>query len=94
MMFCQMGRAQSLREIEQGLASATAHRPWQPYQLVFNRLYQRCIADAPGHKFRFRSPLLSLDATTIDLCAEVLDWVRFRRTKGAVATFDGGVLSL
>lgn len=105
MMFCQLGRAQSLREIEQGLASAegrlqqlgleaaakrstlayaNAHRPWQLYQSVFHRLYQRCWAIAPGHKFRFRSPLLSLDATTIDLCAKVFDWARFRRTKGAV----------
>jgi Transposase DDE domain/Domain of unknown function (DUF4372) len=105
MMFCQLGRAQSLREIEQGLASAegrlqqlgvegvakrstlayaNAHRPWQLYQSVFDRLYQRCMTVAPGHKFRFRSPLLSLDATTIDLCAEVFDWARYRRTKGAV----------
>jgi hypothetical protein len=105
MMFCQLGRAQSLREIEQGLTSAegrlqqlgvgapakrstlsyaNAHRPWQLYQSVFHRLYQRCADIAPGHKFRFRSPLLSLDATTIDLCAEVFDWARFRRTKGAV----------
>lgn len=105
MMFCQLGRAQSLREIEQGLASAegrlqqlgvegaakrstlsyaNAHRPWQLYQSVFHRLYQRCADIAPGHKFRFRSRLLSLDATTIDLCAKVFDWARFRRTKGAV----------
>jgi hypothetical protein len=27
---------------------------------------------------------MSLDATVIDLCAEVFDWARFRRTKGAV----------
>ena len=105
MMFCQLGRAQSLREIEQGLASAegrlqqlgveepakrstlsyaNAHRPWQLYQSVFHHLYQRCADITPGHKFRFRSRLLSLDATTIDLCAKVFDWARFRRTKGAV----------
>lgn len=105
MIFCQLGRAQSLREIEQGLASsegrlqqlgvdagakrttlayANAHRPWQLYQDVFQSLYARCHAIAPGHKFRFRSPLLSLDASTIDLCAAMFDWARFRRTKGAV----------
>ena len=105
MMFCQLGRAQSLREIEQGLASAegrlqqlglegatkrstlayaNAHRPWQLYQAVFHGLYQRCAEIAPGHKFRFRNRLLSLDATTIDLCAKIFDWARFRRTKGAV----------
>jgi hypothetical protein len=105
MIFCQLARAQSLREIEQGLASAegrlqqlgveraakrttlayaNAHRPWQLYQDVFQSLYARCRAIAPGHKFRFKSPLLSLDASTIDLCAAMFDWARFRRTKGAV----------
>ncbi len=105
MIFCQLGRAQSLREIEQGLASsegrlqqlgvdsgakrttlayANAHRPWQLYQDVFQSLYARCHAVAPGHKFRFRSKLLSLDASTIDLCAAMFDWARFKRTKGAV----------
>jgi IS4 transposase len=28
--------------------------------------------------------LLSLDSTVIDLCAEIFDWARFKRTKGAV----------
>lgn len=105
MIFCQLGRAQSLREIEQGLASAegrlqqlgvdsgakrttlsyaNAHRPWQLFQDVFGRLFERCHAIAPGHKFRFRSPLLSLDSSTIDLCATMFDWAKFRRTKGAV----------
>lgn len=105
MIFCQLGRAQSLREIEHGLASAegrlqqlgvdcpakrttlayaNAHRPWQLYQDVFHQLYGRCQTIAPGHKFRFRSRLLSLDATTIELCAEVFDWARFKRTKGAI----------
>lgn len=105
MIFCQLGRAQSLREIEQGLASAegrlqqlgvdsaakrttlayaNAHRPWQLYQHVFQSLYARCHAIAPKHKFRFRSPLLSLDASTIDLCAAIFDWAKYKRTKGAV----------
>lgn len=105
MIFCQLGRAQSLREIEQGLASsegrlqqlgvdrgakrttlayANAHRPWPLYRDAFHSLYARCQAIAPGHKFRFRSKLLSLDASTIDLCASIFDWARFRRTKGAV----------
>lgn len=105
MIFCQLGRAQSLREIEHGLASAegrlqqlgvncaakrttlayaNAHRPWQLYRDVFHQLYARCHAIAPGHKFRFRSRLLSLDSSTIDLCAKIFDWARFKRTKGAV----------
>jgi len=35
-------------------------------------------------RFRFKNPLRSLDASTIDLCLSMYDWARFRRTKGAV----------
>ena len=35
-------------------------------------------------RFRFKNPLLSLDATVIDLCAQLFDWAHFCRTKGAV----------
>jgi hypothetical protein len=104
MLFCQLGKAQSLREICGGLAScegrlahlgitapnrstlayANEHRPWQLYQAVFYQLLARCQAVAPKNKFRFKNPLLSLDATIIDLCATVFPWAAFRRTKGAV----------
>jgi DDE family transposase/uncharacterized protein DUF4372 len=67
------------------LAYANEHRPWQLYQTIFHQLLGRCQAVAKGKKkFRFRNKLMSLDATVIDLCAEVFDWARFRHTKGAV----------
>jgi hypothetical protein len=67
------------------LAYANEHRPWQLYETVFHQLLGRCQALAKGKKkFRFRNKLMSLDATVIDLCAEVFDWARFRHTKGAV----------
>jgi Transposase DDE domain/Domain of unknown function (DUF4372) len=104
MLFCQLGRAHSLREITGGLAScegrlahlgvtaprrstlayANAHRPWQLYQHVFEQLLARCQAIVSSKKFRFKNKLLSLDATMIDLCAELFPWATFRRTKGAV----------
>src|SRR5882672_1574653 len=106
MLFCQLGRAHSLREITGGLAScegrlahlgitapsrstlayANAHRPWQLYQAVFYQLLARCQAQAAAgaKKFRFKNKLLSLDATLIELCAEMFPWATFRRTKGAV----------
>jgi hypothetical protein len=104
MLFCQLGRAQSLREICDGLAStegqlshlgiepparstlsyANANRPWQLYQSVFYGLLERCREVAPKHRFRFKNKLLSMDATTIDLCAALFDWAKFRRTKGGV----------
>ena len=37
----------------------------------------------PGHRFRFRNPLLSIDATLIDLCARMFDWAPYQKAKGA-----------
>lgn len=104
MLFCQLGRAHSLREICGGLAScegklahlgieapsrttlsyANAHRPWQLYEQVFYQLLAKGQAVAGAKKFRFKNKLLSIDATVIDLCAEMFPWATFRRTKGAV----------
>ena len=73
------------------LAYANEHRPWQLYQAVFDQLLAKCqsvAASQPGtrkkKKFRFKNPLLSLDASVIDLCATMFDWAKFRLTKGAV----------
>ena len=73
------------------LAYANEHRPWQLCQTVFDQLLAKCqtlAASQPGtrkkRKFRFKNPLLSLDASVIDLCATMFDWAKFRRTKGAV----------
>jgi Domain of unknown function (DUF4372)/Transposase DDE domain len=105
MLFCQLGRAQSLREICGGLAAtegklkhlgvrrapgrstlayANEHRPWQLYEAVFHQLLRRCQALPGGHKFRFKNKLVSMDSSSIDLCASLFDWARFKRTKGAV----------
>lgn len=107
MLFCQLGSADSLREICGGLSTAlgrmvhlglkeapkrstlayaNSHRPWQLYQGVFEQLLGRCqgLAAERRRPFRFKNPLRVLDSTVIDLCLEVFDWARFRRTKGAI----------
>ena len=73
------------------LAYANEHRPWQLQRTVFEQLLAKCqilAASQPEtrkkRKFRFKNPLLSLDATVIDLCASLYDWAQFRRTKGGV----------
>ncbi len=66
------------------LAEANERRPAALYQALFATLYARCQAVAPGHGFRFQSPLFSLDSTTISLCLSLFPWARFRRAKGAV----------
>ncbi len=47
-------------------------------------MLSKCQPIAPQHKFRFKNPLSSLDATVIDLCLSLYDWAKFRTTKGAV----------
>lgn len=67
------------------LAYANEHRPWQVYQTVFEQLLEKCYSVAQGKKkFRFKNKLLSLDSTSIDLCATLFDWAQYKRTKGAV----------
>jgi hypothetical protein len=70
------------------LAYANAHRPSALFEDLFYRVLEtaRSQAQQSGvrHKFRFKNKLLSIDATTIELCASVFDWAQFRRTKGAV----------
>jgi hypothetical protein len=68
------------------LAYANAHRPWQLYERLFMNLLAACHNESPGkkRKFRFKNPLFSLDATTIDLCLSLFTWAKFRQTKGAV----------
>ena len=47
-------------------------------------MLSKCQAIAPKHKFRFKNPLYTLDATIIDLCLSLYNWAKFRTTKGAV----------
>ena len=68
------------------LAYANAHRPWQLYESVFYDLLHRCqvLAATKRRRFRFNNPVRTLDSTLIELCAQVFDWARFQRTKGAI----------
>jgi hypothetical protein len=67
------------------LAYANEHRPYELYEKVFFQLFERCRAQVTGKKkFRFKNKLISMDSSTIDLCLEMYDWAKFRRTKGAI----------
>lgn len=66
------------------LSYVNEHRPWELYKTVFENLLKKCHNAARGtKKFRFKNKLLSLDSTSIDLCASVFDWAKYKRTKGA-----------
>jgi putative transposase len=43
-------------------------------------MYQRCLAHAPRHRFKFKNKLYSLDATTVGLCLSLLPWASFSTT--------------
>lgn len=66
------------------LSYANAHRPWELFERLFYDLLAKCQEISPGQKFRFKNKLLSLDSTTIELCATMFDWARWRQTKGAI----------
>ncbi len=68
------------------LAYANEHRPWQVYQEVFEELLGLCQTEAKALKrrFRFRNPLVSLDATVIPVSLSMFDWAAYRHRKGAV----------
>jgi diacylglycerol kinase len=79
------------------LAYANAHRPWQLYRTVFEELVQICQGEAKEkkRKFRFRHPLLTLDATVIPVCVSMFEWAKYVKTKGAVKmhmVLDNGTL--
>lgn len=64
-------------------------KPCALYEALFGRLLSRCQGVVPGHNFRFKNPLYSLDASTIDLCLSVFPWADFRTTKGAIKLHIG-----
>ena len=68
------------------LAYANEHRPWQLYRTVFEELVRLCQVEAKDkkRKFRFRHPLLTLDATVIPVCVSMFEWAKYVKTKGAV----------
>jgi hypothetical protein len=66
------------------LSYANAHRPWELFERLFYDLLAQCQAIRPRKQFRFKNRLLTMDSTTVELCATMFDWARWRQTKGAV----------
>lgn len=66
------------------LADANAGRDYRIFERLFYHLLVRCKNLTPKHKFRFKNPLYTIDASTIDLCLSVFPWAKFRTTKGAI----------
>ncbi len=71
------------------LSRINENKPYGLYEALFGKLLSRCQRMTPGHDFRFKNPLYSLDASTIDLCLSVFPWADFRTTKGAIKLHVG-----
>lgn len=104
LLYAQISRKESLREIETGLAAhgerlyhlglkgihrstladANNRRDAGMFETLFYALLQRCRDLTPKHRFKFKNPLHSIDATTIDLCLASFPWAKFRKAKGAI----------
>jgi hypothetical protein len=119
MLFCQFAKSQSVRDISNGLRSATGnlnhlgidkapskstisyqnkHRNWELFRDYYYQLLQS-LGQHPSFKrtkFRIKSKIFLLDATTISLCLSLFDWAKYKTAKGAVKMhtlldFDGNL---
>ncbi len=71
------------------LSRINEDKPYTLYEALFGKLLSCCQGPTPGHTFRFKYPLYSLDASTIDLCLSAFPWADFRTTKGALKLHVG-----
>ena len=54
------------------------------FEGLFYALLKRCKDITPKHKFKFKNPLHTLDASMIELCLSSYDWAKYTKVKGAI----------
>jgi hypothetical protein len=119
MLFCQFAKSQSVRDISNGLRSATGNlnhlgltgspsksnisyqnqrRDWNLFRDYYYVLLESLGQQAAFKqvKFKIKSKIFLLDATTISLCLSLFDWAKYKTAKGAVKMhtlldFDGNL---
>lgn len=107
MLFCQFAKSQSIRDISNGLRSATGNlnhlgiqkapskstisyqnknRDWTLFRDYYYHLLTHLGQQARFKqvKFRIKSKIFLLDATTITLCLSLFNWAKYKTMKGAV----------
>jgi hypothetical protein len=65
------------------LADANQLRPAVIFEKIYYKLYERLSAELTPQPHK-APPIKIIDATTIDLCAAVFPWAKFRTRKGAI----------
>ena len=107
MLFCHFAKSQSLRDISNGLRSATGnlnhmgdvhaptksnlsyqnkHRAWELFRDYYYALSKQ-LGQQAGFKqvkFKIKSKIFLLDASTISLCLSLFDWAKYKTKKGAI----------
>jgi len=71
------------------LARLNSNQPYTLYEALFAKLYDRCRAHAPGHPFKFKNKLYSLDASLIDLSLKIFPWAHYALGKAAMKLHIG-----
>lgn len=66
------------------LADANKERDYRIIEELFYTMIKRFKDITPKQGFKFKNPLMLLDATVIDLCLESFPWAKFRQRKGAL----------
>jgi len=66
------------------LSYANSKRSEKIFESLFNAMLAKTLDKNRNHKLRFKNPLYSVDATTIDLCLSMYDWAHFRKKKGGI----------
>ena len=66
------------------LSYANKNRNSGLYQSLFEQTLIQAQKLKSPHGFRFKNPLYSIDATTIDLCLKLFPWAEFRKEKGGI----------
>ena len=66
------------------LARINEEQPASLYQQLFTQLLQRCENSRIAHKFRFKNPLYSLDASHIDLSLSLCEWAKVHESKASI----------
>ena len=66
------------------LARINEEQPAALYKQMFHQLLQYCEKSKVAHKFRFKNPLYSLDASHIDLSLSLCAWAKVHDSKASM----------
>lgn len=67
------------------LSYANKNRSLKPFEELFYNMLESCQSRTKfKKKFSFKHKLFSLNVAIIELCANMFDWAKYRKTKGAV----------